>query len=385
MDLERTLGTVATGLLLLAVVAMLLGGVLGQPFLFGYVSSESMEPTMSPGDGYIAVPSLVAGSVDEGDVIVFHAKELHGGGLTTHRLMGTTDDGYVTAGDKNPFTDQSVGEPPVTNEQIVAQALEINGRVVVIPHLGTLVTGFQDGLDAGRHWLAAFTSVGIFAGPQGLGAFIFVVTLGIYIVDTMRERGRRRYERSTNRDTGINARLVITAFTVLLVVSATASMVASSGVNEYGIVSAAYEDDRPTIVPKGESKNNTLRVKNGDFVPKVVFYDPGEMTDIQPREVSVPARSQVNVTATFTAPPATGGYHRYIVEYHYLAILPIQVTRILYHIHPWLPIGVINALIGGSFYLIGVAFVDTGRLRDRSRTRGLPVLDRLRRVLRDRY
>jgi signal peptidase len=385
MGFKRVLGTVATVLLVLAVAAMLLGGMLGQPFLFGYVSSESMEPTMAPGDGFVAVPSTVAGSVEEGDVVVFHAEELHGGGLTTHRVMGTTDEGYVTAGDKNPFTDQSAGEPPVTDEQIVAQALEINGQVVVIPHLGTLVTGLQDGFDMVRYWLAAFTGVGIFAGPQGLGAFIFIVTVSLYITDTIRERGRRQYERTRNRNTGINTRLVIGAFTVLLVISATASMVGSSGVNDFGIVSAAYEDDRPSIVPRGESKNNTLRVSNGGFVPKVVFYEPGEMTDVQSREVFVPARSQANVTATFTAPPATGGYRRYIVEYHYLAILPIQVIQTLYHIHPWTPIVVIDALIGIPFYLLGVRLVGTGRIRDQSRSRNLPFMARLRRIFRGLY
>lgn len=385
MGFKRVLGTVATVLLVLAVVAMLLGVVLGQPVLFGYVSSGSMEPTMSPGDGFVAVPSAVAGPVEEGDVIVFQAEELHGGGLTTHRVMGRTDEGYVTAGDDNPFTDQSTGEPPVTDAQIVAQALEINGRVVVIPHLGTLVTGLRDGLETARYWLAAFTGIGIFAGPQGLGAFIFVVAVTLYILDALRERGRRRYERSTDRETPIDTRLIIGALTVLLVISVTASMVGPSGVNEFGIVSSTFEDDSPSIVPKGESKNNTLRVSNGGFLPKVVFYEPGEMTDVQPRTVSVPARSQVNVTATFIAPPATGGYHRYIVEYHYLAVLPLQVIQTLYRIHPWAPIVVIDGLVGIPFYLLGVRLGGTGYIQDRARSRDIPLRVRLRRIFSDLY
>jgi signal peptidase len=36
-------------------------------------------------------------------------------------------------------------------------------------------------------------------------------------------------------------------------------------------------------------------------------------------------------------------------------------------VHPWLPFVVIDAILGGSFYLAGLALVGTGRIRSRSR------------------
>src|SRR6056297_2525566 len=114
---------------LVALVGLLVvGHVLGVPLGLGYVETGSMEPTIDAGDGFVAVPAAVAGPVDEGDVVVYDAQEIEGGGLTTHRVVEETDHGYVTRGDANPFTDQDGGEPHVTDGQIVAKAWQVNGE-----------------------------------------------------------------------------------------------------------------------------------------------------------------------------------------------------------------------------------------------------------------
>ncbi|MFC7135080.1 MULTISPECIES: signal peptidase I [Salinibaculum] len=384
MGIRRLLATLVTATLVLAALALVLGSLLGQPILLSYVETESMQPTLDPGDGFVAVPSAVAGPVEQGDVVVFQAQELHGGGLTTHRVVGRTNQGYVTGGDNNPFTDQAGTEPPVADEQIVAEALKVNGEVLVIPHLGDVVTGLSGGLEDVRYWLAAFTGLGIFAGPQGLPALLILGLVLYYAVDVLRERGQRQYDRTTERETGLNTRLVVGALAVFLVFSATMGMVGPSGTNEYGIVSAAYEDERQDVVPAGESKNNTLGVTNGGFLPVVVFYEPGDMADVHPREVYVPARGEANVTATFTAPPETGGYSRYIVERRYFAVLPVSVIRSLYQVHPWLPIVAIDLLLGVPFYVAGRKLLGSGRIRERTRDRGLSRLASLKRALRGR-
>ncbi|TKX51714.1 signal peptidase I, partial [Halorubrum sp. SP3] len=71
------------------------------------------------------VPPAIAGDIEEGDVVTFEAQELQGGGLTTHRVVDETDQGYITRGDANPFTDQDGPEPPVQESQIAAVALEL--------------------------------------------------------------------------------------------------------------------------------------------------------------------------------------------------------------------------------------------------------------------
>jgi signal peptidase len=49
-----------------------------------------------------------------------------------------------------------------------------------------------------------------------------------------------------------------------------------------------------------------------------------------------------------------------------------------YRVHPWLPIFVVDAVIGVPFYLFGMSLVGSGRLRSRSRSRdGVSTLRRL--------
>lgn len=162
--LTRTLAIV----LVVAVSFLVAGAILGQPVLLSYVETGSMEPTLSSGDGFIAIPNAVAGSVEEGDVITFRAQTLHGGGLTTHRVVGKTERGYITRGDANPFTDQDGGEPPVKDAQIVAQALQVGGTVVVIPYLGGVITGIQDVLSTVQQRLALFFGTKALLGVRGL-------------------------------------------------------------------------------------------------------------------------------------------------------------------------------------------------------------------------
>ncbi len=93
--------------------ALVVGQLLGQPILLGFVETGSMEPTIDTGDGFVAIPSELTDDPEPGDVIVFEATNIQGGGLTTHRVVEETSQGYVTRGDANPFTDQDSGEPHV--------------------------------------------------------------------------------------------------------------------------------------------------------------------------------------------------------------------------------------------------------------------------------
>ncbi len=65
-----------TLLAVLVVLSLVIGQLLGQPILLGYVTSGSMSPTLNTGDAFVAVPAPVAGEIEPGDVIVFEAVEL---------------------------------------------------------------------------------------------------------------------------------------------------------------------------------------------------------------------------------------------------------------------------------------------------------------------
>lgn len=127
-----------TGIVLLAVVV---GAFLAPPTApvgVSFLESDSMEPTVSVGDGVVLVP---AGSVEPGDVVTFRSD--HRDEYVTHRIVGETAAGYVTQGDNNDVTDQAAGHPPVPADAVVGEVLTVVGRPVAIPGVGTAATGIR--------------------------------------------------------------------------------------------------------------------------------------------------------------------------------------------------------------------------------------------------
>ncbi|WP_380680541.1 S26 family signal peptidase [Salinigranum sp. GCM10025319] len=374
--------TLAELLALLTVVALIAGQLLGQPILLSYVTTGSMQPTLDPGDGFVAVPMEVAGPVEEGDVVVFRAERVGGGGLTTHRVVDETPEGFITQGDANPSTDQAADEPPVQEPQIVAKAAEVGGSVVVVPSVGAVVEGMQEAVQTIQRRLAALLGTDAVLGAQGFAYLLFGLSIVAYAVDSLREsaRGERR-SRDRSRDSGTSTRLVVSAMAAVVVVIATAAMVVPAGPFAFDVVSSSVDSPSPGVIEQGTTENATYVVPNGGFVPVVVFLEPAsEGIDVSPREFRVAGRDRVNATVTLSAPPENGYYRRFLVEHRYLAVLPRPTIASLYAIHPWFPIVAIDALLGVSFYLLGVALVGTGRVRSRSRetsTAGRRLVSRL--------
>ena len=351
------------------VLSLVVGSLLGQPILLSYVETGSMEPTMEPGDGFVAVPAQVAGPIEEGDVIVFEAEQIQGGGLTTHRVVGETDRGFVTRGDANPFTDQESDEPPVRREQVVAVAWQPGGSVLTIPYLGTAVEGVQGAIRAIQVRLAGLLGTRSLLGVQGLAYLLFAATVVLYALDLYLSDGADR-TRDRDRDTGTSARLLVGAMAVGLALAATAAMAVPAGTQEFTVVSAEFESDRPFVVEQGTSTSVPYVVDNGGLVPVVTYLEPGSAAvDVRPRELRVGPRSVANATLTVSAPPETGAYRRYLVEHRYLAVLPPPLIRGLHGVHPWLPVAAIDAALAVPFYLLGTRLVGTGRVRSRSRDR----------------
>ncbi|MFB6123814.1 MAG: signal peptidase I [Haloferacaceae archaeon] len=371
MSPRRALSLGVELLAIVFVVSLVAGQVLGYPVLLSYVETGSMEPTMEPGDGFVAVPTAVADDVEEGDVIVFRAEELHGGGLTTHRVVRETERGYITRGDANPFTDQDGGEPPVKDAQVVAEALQVGGSVVVIPELGTAVMAVQEGISGTQRYLAAAVGSRALLGTQGLTYLLLALSALLYVFDLFAgDAGERDRDRTRSRDRGTSTRLILVGLAALLVVTATAAMVVPGGTQKYGVVSAEFESENPTVIPMGESKTHPYEVPNAGLVPVLVYLEPASQgVAVDRNRVYVGGRATETVNLTLSAPEQTGYYRRFLTEYRYLAVLPTPVVDALYHVHPWLPIAVIDGLLAGAFYLLGRALVGTGRLRNRSRNR----------------
>jgi signal peptidase len=380
----RKAASTGVGVLLAVVVgSLLLGSLLGQPILLGFVETGSMEPTLQPGDGFIAVPAGLGGDIGEGDVIVFDAEQLSGGGLTTHRVVGVTENGYITKGDANPVTDQDGAEPPVQKGQIKATALQVGGDVVVIPKLGAAVVGIQDAISGVQRQLAVVTGSRSLLGTQGLAYLVFGVGIVGYVASALLARGDGRERRDRTRDDGtVDYRLLLVGLAAVLIVAATAGMTLGGGTQEYPMVSSTSDAPGPGVVPAGEAENVTYSVPGAGVLPAVVFLEPGsDRIGVSQSKLYVPPDERVNATVTLRAPDTTGYYPQYLTEHRYPGVLPRETIEALYRIHPWMPIVMIDALLGVGFLALGAALLGTGPTR--LRTRESPSLvARVRRWLR---
>ncbi len=370
---RRWIGTALQIALVLAVVAIAVGQFVGQPVLLAYVTSDSMEPTLSPGDGYIVLPSAVTDSPEEGDVIVFNAKTLNegNGGLTTHRVAEKTDRGVVTRGDGNPFTDQEAGEPLVKSHQITGKAVLIGNQPIVIPQLGTAFTAIREAITSAQRSVAMALGTRSLLGTQGLAYLLFGAGILLYIGSVIAEGDssrspRRKRKRKRKRTRRVPKLVVALALGGVLVASLTATMTVAGGVQEFGVVSAEQDIGGPSVIASGETERLNYSVPNGGVLPVVAYVDPAsEGVETPDESVIVGPGEQQTVGIELSAPEETGYYPRYVAEHRYLAILPPSLIDFLYRLHPWLPVIVIDALVLGAFLAVVMPLLGRGYLRPR--------------------
>ena len=373
MKLRSSVGTAVTVLLVAVVIAMLVGQQLGQPILLGFVVTGSMSPTLEPGDGFVAVPPAFAGEIEAGDVVTFDARELEGGGLTTHRVVGETDEGYITQGDANPFTDQDGPEPPVQESQIAAVAWQFDGDVVTVPRLGAVAMALQGALGALIGLLGVLPGGDSIAGGNAGSAMIgagAVLLLYSFASDLLGGDTRAGRSRSRDRDGAIRATFVLAIILVLILVPATASMVVPSGTNDVTIVSSQSPSGSPTVIERGGTQTLEYNVTNNGYVPTVVFIEPAS-TGVEVGETThaLYRGQSADTTATLYAPEETGVYYRAVSERQYVGVLPVPVIAALHAVHPWVAIAAINGFISAivtGLFAIAVGFRPL-RFRDAGR------------------
>ena len=383
MNWSTVLEYALLGVLGVMLVSLLAGNFLGYPVLLGHVDSNSMEPTLNEGDGFIAIPTAIAGDVGRGDVVVFQAEQIQSGETTTHRIVEERSNGYITQGDNNPFTDQGSGEPPVTDGQVKAVVLTVDGTVVRIPHLGTASDAISSALGSAEGRVAGLLGVRQLGSQQlayllfGFGTVLFAV---LFVTERTGNRTRQR-SRSRSRAAVFDTRILLAVSIVLLCAGATLGMVMPAGSETYGIVSTEGNSTSPTIIPQGETDSFAYQVHNGGFLPTVSHFEPrSDGITIEPDRVGLARGETTNATVTFEAPDETGYYLRSMTEYRYLVVVPPSTIDSLYEIHPWTPYVLINAVIVTPFVLVWLLLggpTDKIRLRSRSRERTSGILDKI--------
>jgi len=380
VSVRSTAGRILEGLLLAAAVAMILGAVLGQPILFGFVETGSMSPALEPGDGFVAVPDVVAGEAEPGDVVVFEAESLHGGGLTTHRVVRETADGYVTKGDANPFTDQDGGEPLVTEDQVVAHALSVGDWVIPIPYLGALVLFVRGVVGSVQQQIASLLGLGPPYGTQSAG--IFLVTLGaavmgLTVIQDARSGPSRDRSRSRSRSGTVDMQKLTVVFLVVILLPANAAMLLPAGSSDI-VVEGDVVADSPDIEP-GEPATWDYSIRNYGVIPVAMSFDAvGGNASVPESPQVLGPQANATVQVTMDAPPPGGRAVAEVRQHRYLLVLPPSALGFLNSIHPLAALGVINAiLVGVTLVIVGKVF-GFGTLRMRWRN-GVGFWTRIRR------
>jgi len=344
---RRTAGRILEGLLLAVAVAMILGAVLGQPILFGFVETGSMSPALEAGDGFVSVPAAVAGDTEPGDVVVFQAETLQGGGLTTHRVVRETPDGYVTKGDANPFTDQDGGEPLVTDDQIVAHVLSVGDSPIPIPYLGVGVMGVRGVVTAAQSQIAGLLGLGPPYGTQGAG--IFLVTVGLVVIaltalQDARSGPTRSRSRSRSRSGTVDTRKLTVVLLVVILLPANAAMLLPAGSNDL-VVEGDVVAESPDIQP-GEPATWDYSIRNFGLIPVAMSFEAvgGNATVPESPQVLGP-RANSTVQVTMDAPPPGERAVAQVRQHRYLLVLPPSLIDALDDVHPVAALLAINAVL----------------------------------------
>lgn len=118
-------------------LGILLVIIFGQftPYTFIPIQGDSMNPTIPDGSLQLIYETNTA-EVD--DIIVFQSQQA-GEQVIIHRILEEEEGGFITIGDNNERTDQRTGEPLVQNQNIIGQAVEIQGQPIYIPFVGSLI------------------------------------------------------------------------------------------------------------------------------------------------------------------------------------------------------------------------------------------------------
>lgn len=302
---------------LLAVVVVASSGVL--PVQLSYVTSDSMEPTLSPGDGYV----LVEGDVAVGDVVTFSTPD----GYVTHRVVGEGEDGYVTRGDANPSTDQAAGMPPVEEEQVVGRALTVGGHLLVIPGVGAvagIVVTYRPFLIAGLAVLAAVFGLG----------------------------GHRKRVVVPDRDL-LHVSDVVMPPLVGLSVGCVVVLMASVTTDHLTYVATATGGGATTVAV-GEQAVRTITVD--------VTAPPLTQTVIDANGVTVLDRTASGSTTTLDvrvpAQATVGPYTASVSVHPYPAVVPRGLLLWLHGIHPWVACVASSAVVFAPVWLVYGLFFD---------------------------
>lgn len=129
-------------LILCSLIAAVGSAISNKPVLLTVIVSNSMYPVWERGDMVIIKNLKEEETVHHGDIVFFKTTkgDLADKGWIAHRIIsGNADQGFITKGDANKYTDQeSKGNVPIERKWIAGKAVTIGETPIVIPKIGYL-------------------------------------------------------------------------------------------------------------------------------------------------------------------------------------------------------------------------------------------------------
>ncbi|CQR52567.1 signal peptidase I [Haloferax massiliensis] len=323
----------------IAVVCLAVFVLPSSPVQLSYVYSDSMEPAISQDDGYLLVP---AGTVESGDIITFYSEER--GEYATHRVVSVTESGFVTQGDNNPTTDQRVGYPPVTRDDVLGKVATVGSSPLVFPRLGIAVEFVQ------RYW------------RLGLGGL--VALFGLSEISRGTTRGRDVVRLQT----------LLLPLVLMAVVGTSAAFVLGAPA---AVATFTVTDTPPASglsIPIGEAATRTLDVEIGEQPAYTHQFIETSGMDIESSDTTA---ESPGIRVRIPAQSELGPYRGEIRLYRYPAILPYGVVASLQAVHPTVAALTTMSTLFGGIYILTWAFVD-GKTVLQIQSRRRPLGRRLR-------
>lgn len=298
-------------MLVLALATMLVAGPLA-PVQLSYATSDSMEPAISEGDLYFVLKG--SSDIAPGDVITFYSTSRSE--YVTHRVVDTTDRGYITQGDANPSTDQAAGHQPIKAPSIVGSVLTIGGSPVTIPFIGPAILAIQ----SNRYLLMAI-----------VGALL--------IGDVLRDR----WLKSIPRHDVVRIGEVVRPLLIMSIVVCFVLVLLGASSHSVVYVATGQANAAPNTVETGQPAERSLQVDIWKLPITTTVVDVDGLAVLDRQRHGSTVDLQVRV------PPQEeiGPYRAVVTVRPYPATLPYGVLKTLTEIH-WFA-----AVIGSMFPIFG--------------------------------
>lgn len=321
--------------LFIAIITILLLFI--SPISLISISGSSMYPTVTDGS---LQPIYQTQSAEVDDIIVYYSP--HTDAVITHRIIESTPEGFITQGDNNRVTDQSVGHPPVDNEDIIGKSINIGEQPIYIPYVGTVFSLLQ----TNPFW------------------FFFLIGGGLLLSSALVEKARTRSDVGVLTTSDIFKPLFITviiSITLIILVSSTTLGLSfvftdSESVSErQNVFSTSDENPSEILTVETEANFGTQIYYSPDFTILDVSQNNG-VTDLT---IDIEPRNE----------PGSESVQLYV--YTYPPILPYDLLLSLTTLSPVLS-GFISSVISISpFYVVYRLYITPHRPISEPRNRRL--------------